>query len=136
MALADILIPRTEIKVGENSFHVRGLCADDIIFALVTDQEGVEKAVDLFKAGDFENPQHQIKFISTFAVQIPALAAQLVACASDEPDQAEKVARLPFPKQVEALQAIAELTLVEPDSLKKLLGHATAIMNRFAQTKK
>lgn len=137
MALADIIIPKKTITVGESSFTVRALCADDVTRALYDAQSEVEQAVDLYKEV-VNNPSDDAQmnqFTASLLRTAPTLVARVIAYAADEPDQSAIVARLPLPVQTEAFYAVIELTLVEPDSLKKFVGNITSIISKVNPTK-
>lgn len=52
---------------------------------------------------------------------IPIVAAHAIALAADEPDQTTTAFGLPFPVQLEALQAVYELTFGTEGGIKKVL---------------
>ena len=137
MALSDFVLPRAELALpGGSSFSLRGLCFADITRLLTTAESDVEQAIELFQAGDTEDPAHQQAIISMILSKLPTLAAKVIACAADEPDAWKQASILPLPVQTEALTVVADLTFTEPDSLKKFVGHVTALVQRMAAAKK
>jgi hypothetical protein len=111
---------------------VRGLALSDVTRIFRQHANDVEEIFKGFaedgaalagKSGDPKFAQNAVatKFGSELLSNFPELVADIIAYASDEPTLSHKARQLPFPVQMEALKAIAELTFVEEDSLKKVM---------------
>ena len=119
------------------SFTVRGLALSDISNLLRARSTDIEAFFVKFSQGQgtalvsgdpkYAN-QLATKFGSDLLGSAPDLAADIIAYASDEPTRAHIVRRLPFPVQIEALEAISELTFVEEETLKKVVATVTKFM--------
>lgn len=120
MALRDIQVPRRTVSVPGGEFSVRGLSLLDVNFLL--DRHG-EALATLFEdlIGKPQAPGSPMRTVLERSMQgFPRLAAEIVAIAADEADAIDIVADLPFVSQLEALEAVAELTFTTDDSLKKV----------------
>jgi hypothetical protein len=51
----------------------------------------------------------------------PQLVAELIALATDQPDQATQVARMPLPVQIRLLEAVYRMTVTEAGGLADFL---------------
>jgi hypothetical protein len=114
MALSDITVPTEVISVGTNNFTVRGLCFDDVTRIIQKHQVAVEKVIDAYG-----NKVPDAAILQMLIGELPDLTAQVIACAADEPDNIAIARKLPMPKQVEALVAIAKMTFDEVGGVKK-----------------
>ena len=113
MALSDIAVPTEIISVGRHSFSVRGLSFEDVTALINRHQIALEALIGMYgKATDADLLQFLIR-------ESPTLAAQIIALASDEPDQEKAVRRLPLPTQIDALTMVAKLTFEEAGGVKK-----------------
>ena len=118
------------------SFTVRGLALSDISNLLRARSTDIEAFFIKFSQGQEKaivgDPKYAhnlaTKFGSDLLGTAPDLAADIIAYASDEPTRAHIVRKLPFPVQIEALEAIAELTFTEEDTLKKVVATVTKFM--------
>lgn len=129
MALRDITIKKTEIEVPDGTFAVRGLALIDVnsLFSRYADT-----AADLFKTlMQGEVTQNDSAQIANMLVKdAPALAAAIIATAADEPEMEELVSRLPFPIQIEALEAVGTLTFTTEGSLKKVFETLIQLLSK------
>lgn len=135
MALADIIIPRREIPVLNTTVKVRPLCVDDVLMALLADQDRVQRAASMYDeiVGDRKDDGAMTSYLIAVMEELPDLAARIVAYACDEPEQWQTVLSLPAPAQTELVFAIFELTFSEPDSLKTFaarVSQALAAMSK------
>lgn len=128
-----------EIKLpgGKRSFTVRGLALTDISNIIRARSNDIEAFYVKFSEGmgmgdAAGDPKYAsvmaTKFGSSLLTSAPDLAADIIAYASDEPTLAHTVRKLPFPVQIEALEAIGELTFTEEDSLKKAVATVVKFM--------
>jgi hypothetical protein len=133
MALADFVVKKTTINFDGGSFTLRGINFSDITAVLLDRQEDVEKALELYKAGDPNDPAHQQMFLGDMLATLPVLVAKLVANCAGEPEHWDKFLEMPIPTQAEALVALADLTLTEPDSLKKFNAHVAHLVGKMTK---
>lgn len=128
MGLRDITLPTETISVGRASFTVRGLSFDDLTSLIGRHQAALESLIDRYqeKGSDAEVLQFLVR-------ETPALAAQIIALASDEPDQEDAARKLPLPKQVDALTAVAKLTFEEAGGVKKFVDQLAGLFGGLRQ---
>lgn len=110
-------------------FTVRGIALSDISRIVRTNTHDIqgffmkfmgERETALQSADPkFASLGMATKFGNSLLSGAPDLAADIIATASDEPHLAHKVRQMPFPAQLEALEAIAELTFNGEDGIKK-----------------
>ena len=119
MSLADIQQESHTVKVGEASFTVTGLSLNGLSTLVKNHIDELEQVLDLFD-GDVTTEQFgstALKLVN----EAPGLAANIIAVASGEPQYAHLVSRLPFPVQIEALEAIGRMTFQEVGGVKKTI---------------
>jgi hypothetical protein len=119
------------IKISKDaSISVRGLALYDISNLIRLRSAEIEAFFNRYMSeASHAHENGDPKYAKTAATKLsgdllisaPDLAADIIAFASDEPQLAYAARRLPFPIQIEALEAISELTFIEEDSLKKAL---------------
>ncbi|MRJ43347.1 hypothetical protein AKK84_14060 [Idiomarina sp. FeN1w] len=66
--------------------------------------------------------------------QFPGLVAQLIALATDKPDKAGEIERLPAPIQLKLMLAVYELTVEDTGGLQDFLQQVFAILDRIKAT--
>lgn len=122
MGLKHIKLPEACIEFPGGDFAVRGLCLDDISYLVQRHGESLQVLFSDFVANSGEIT---VEGVAQFALPLlksaPDIAAELIACASGDKDDAAIAAGLPFPTQLEALQKLAELTFNVSGGPKKLL---------------
>lgn len=128
MGLRDITLPTETISVGRASFSVRGLSFEDMTALIARHQSALELLIERYntKGSDAEVLQFLVR-------ETPTLTAQIIALASDEPDQEEAVRKLPMPKQIDALTAIAKLTFEEVGGVKKFAEQLAGLFGGLRQ---
>lgn len=128
MGLSNLRVPSDEVKVpGSGAFSVRGLNLQDIQYLVARHSGQMGQMFELFKSED--NLIGNAAMVSTiFIDKAPAMAADVIALAADSPSDYEKVIKLPFPVQVDALSKIAHLTFTSEDSLKKFIATVRSAM--------
>lgn len=128
MGLRDITLPTETISVGRASFSVRGLCFEDVTALISRHQSALEALIDQYskKGSDAEVLQFLVR-------ETPSLAAQIIALASEEPDQEEAARKLPMPKQIDALTAVAKLTFEEAGGVKKFAEQLAGLFGGLRQ---
>lgn len=123
MALSDFTPERHEVKLNKGSFHVTGLSLDAVAKLLKTHLGEMETVFDMV-TGSFKSVEEidTAGLAHRLITESPGLAANIIACAAGEPEAAAQAAMLPFPVQVETLQAIGRLTFEEVGGVKKAMG--------------
>lgn len=114
-------------KVG--ALRVRGVSLDDMELLLRAHLDTVEMIFSLVKTSR-SGPaagEASARFVLALAQEAPAFAAQVIALAADEPDQAAAVRKLPFPVVVDALTKIGRLTFEEAGGVEGF-GNALAAL--------
>src|SRR5690606_9829538 len=119
MALKDIIAPEREIKFMDTSFTVGAL---DLTLVLLLLKARMPEAKSLFdeakRKGLVDNPDPMS--IALMLMQLaPDFVAEAVAMAAGEPDMADKVRKLPVGTQLEAIDAIMDLTFEAEGGVKK-----------------
>ena len=121
MGLKHIKLPEAQVKFPGGDIAVRGLSLDDLSF--IVQRHGAKLNV-LFKSFT-EGGELTVEGVANFAMPLlnaaPEIAAELIACASGDPEDAGIAATLPFPVQLEALEKLAELTFNVSGGPKKLV---------------
>jgi hypothetical protein len=110
-------------------FTVRGIAISDISRIVRSNSHdlegffmkwaGEQQAIHKSPDPKFAAKGLATKFGKDLLAGAPDLAADIIAHASDEPAMSHRVKMLPFPVQLEALDAIAELTFNGEDGIKK-----------------
>lgn len=128
MGLRDITLPTETISVGGASFSVRGLSFEDVTSLIGRHQSAIENLIDRYnaKGTDAEVLQFLVR-------ETPSLTAQVIALASDEPDQEAAARKLPMPIQIDALTAIAKLTFEEAGGVKKFAEQLAGLFGGLRQ---
>lgn len=125
MGLKHLKIPEVVITTPGGNFAVRGLCLDDVAYLIGRHGEQIQQLLAQFQAD--KHSELSSEAISAFAApllkQAPRIAAEVIACATGEVDEESvTVAQgLPFPIQIEAIQAVAKLTFEVAGGPKKLV---------------
>lgn len=120
MSLSDLVIATREIHYNGSHFTVRGIGFNDVVHLYRDHGHRLDELVS--EIPSVANSSAVASMIGRF----PEIAAQGIALASNEPDQAETVARLPAGIQIKALLAIWELTLQDAGGIDQLLGEIIA----------
>jgi hypothetical protein len=138
--MTDLLfeIPRTTIqwKSGgkDYGFTVRGLSDEDLIKLVRDNQDDLEKAhttvQQISEKSDVDNLSAVTvkEFGMALLEAVPALVAQMIALAADDPDKVPVVRKLPAPTKLTALMAIWNLTVVDTGGLAPFLEQVLGLM--------
>lgn len=134
MSLKSVTVPTKTVHIpgSDSSFEVRGLSFSDITI-LYSAFEGpmtalFDKFAGLEDVGKLSVSDPNMNMIGeTIIKDAPHLAAAAIAQAADEPDEVEKVLKLPFPVQLEALKIIGALTFATEGGLKKVIETVTSL---------
>lgn len=115
------------IPVGSGALSVRGMNSEDVTFLLTTYMEDATQAVARYgkKYGGSDGviPRSAVAaLVSEIAQNFPSMAAEIISRCADAPEEIDKIRRLPFIKQVQALKAIAVLSVDDGPELKNWIG--------------
>lgn len=133
MALSEYQPIRVAVDFKGGSFQVRGLSLDDITAVLGDHLNDMNHIINLYHK-EVDPRIHLIEgagFILNLVKDAPALTAQLIAHASDEPECAENARKLPLPIQIDAMRKIANLTFEEYGGLKKFIESLQEMAGKF-----
>lgn len=130
MGLRDFKIARTDIPAGGTTLSVRGVSFDDVMH--LADTYGPTMAVMFgrIQSGSSLANADVRTIIGNLAKEAPDMVAAAIALATDEYDD-ETVAiakQLPFPVQLEALEAIFQRTFASEAEVKKLIESVTRMI--------
>ncbi len=121
MGLKELRLPEAKVELPDGGFVVRGLSLNDV--SILVQRHG-KRLSELFQQFT-EQGDLTTETVAAFALPLiqsaPEIAAELIACAAGDPDDAEIAGRLPFPVQIDALEKIANLTFEAGGGPKKLL---------------
>lgn len=130
MGLKEYQPLRHEIVLGGSSFHVRGLSLDDVSRLVNHHLPDLEALFELVASSDKIDFDNLRPLVVPIIQQAPGLAANLIALAADEPDEAQRAATLPFPVQVDTLVKIGDLTFHEVGGVGKAMETITALLSK------
>ena len=130
-------IPVTRIEVGKTGyFTVRGLNTEDLTFLTRNYLEDMQQTVARY-GGQSVFPQGKLgEIVMDLAKDFPAMVTEIISrCAEAETaEQVELFRRLSFVKQIEALRAIALLTMEDSGiELGKFGGVLASLLEAVSQ---
>lgn len=129
MGLATFTPERHEhVMKGNSVISVTGLTLNHIARLIHYHFQDIEALFDLFKNLDKAHEGDVSKIIMGLVSDAPGFVANVIALAADEPDQAEKAEKLPFPVQIELLMKVAEMTFEDVGGLKKGMETIAALL--------
>jgi len=140
--LADYELPTKTVEIdAANSFTVRGLDFSDLV--RLTHRHGpilgilYSRVIEIRDhGGEKLTPEGLGGMIAAAAAEFPDLVADLIATAAGEPGQVDKVRKLRFPVQMDAIHQIIGLTFVGEHELKKLMEIVTEAAEATTRTLK
>lgn len=134
MSIPADLVPTKSVERGRGKepLVLRGLNLEDVTAIIHANLPAVTAAVDHYRnATDAVFSRRSIDdFVLTVASMFPALAADVIARAGDDPAGAERVRRMGVGLQVTALVAVAELTLEDMGDLSDPSPALAALVRR------
>lgn len=136
MGLADYKPKREQITFSGGSFSVRGLGLDDFAVLINEHLADMDSLFDLYDEASRQDARvaEIARFAIVLAREAPALTANVIALASDEPDTVEQARRLSLPVQVNALKAIGTLTFEEAGGFRKFAESLTSLLTAIRPT--
>lgn len=137
MGLKDLQVPQETVEIpGQGSITVRGLSYADLLNLMGRHGDTLANVFQLFADNASSVTAEDFTLMAgDVLLQAPALAADAICVAADEPDAFETALRLPFPLQTEILSKIGKLTFATEDDVKKFLKTVKSLMG-IAQVKK
>lgn len=139
MSLKDLQIPKSDVSLPDgSSFAVRGLSFVDMKTLFAKYGSDMTEFFDLLTAsrdGDL-NVEDAGMLAATLLNQAPAMAAEAIAMAADEPDAFGTVLSLPFPVQTDALVVIGRMTFGTEGGVKKFLQTVSVLLGSLRAPKK
>ena len=123
-------IPTETIKVGKGgTFTVRGLDTEDVVFLTSVYLEDIKVLIAKFGNKSGVMPRSAVaELVMEIAKSFPMMTAEIVSRCADAPDEVEKFRHLPFAKNIEALKAIAILSVEDGHELKNLAGGLASLL--------
>lgn len=133
MGLKNYEPARHEMSISGGSLSLRGLSLEDVSSLVNHHLRDLEAIFNLFTNGGIERLDDiQFERLAMSIVQeAPGLAANLIAIASDEPEEAKQAAKLTFPVQIAALTTIGDMTFREVGGWGKGLEGIAALLGRM-----
>lgn len=129
MLYDDFSIPsRTILSAETKVMEVRGLSFADISGLLDHHREDIDRMIALWKGFDSEEMTQRdaSSLLSEYGLQLlhnaPGIVANIIAVCADAPDQVDIIARLPVSVQVQAIEAIVDLTSNDFGGVAPMLG--------------
>lgn len=130
MALPDYKPASHAMQLKDAPFSVRGLSLVDVTYLVNNHLPQLEKISDLYEKhqGNIFTDEAMKTLVLRLLTDLPKVAAEIIACAADEPGEGLRVTQWPAPTQIEALFAIARLTFEEVGGVKKFIESLSSIM--------
>ena len=120
MSLKKLRLPQAVVELPNgDSFSVRGLSLNDIAILVSRHKAKLEALFNSFD-GDL-SAESLSGHLSAALNTAPEVVAELIACASGDPDDVEIAASLPMPVQVDALEKTVKLTFDAGGGPKKFV---------------
>lgn len=133
MGLKNLVIPTETINVpGNDPLVVRGLDLPSILFLVRHHQEALSDLFNKAQGGVFDDATVDAIALAVFETA-PELAAKIIACACDEPDEWQNAMRLPVSVQVQIIERIGVLTFAAEGGVEKLLETVVKVLSGAAR---
>lgn len=130
MGLSNYKPESHQVVLQGGSFSVEGLSLEDVSVLVREHLPDLEGLFDIFQKANVSASTDLVPVVQSLVSQAPGFAANLIAIASREPDAAANAAKIPFPKQVEIILAIGDLTFKETGGIKKSWELVAALLQR------
>lgn len=134
MDLKDLEIPTETVRLPNGKSYVdmpvRGLDPSDIAYLLREQRAALEDFYAKAAAGELATDDYGA-LASQLLSAAPVLLGSILACGFDQPDRAvaEKMAKLPFTVQLDAIEKIGRLTFAAEGGAKKVLETVITMMS-------
>ena len=123
MSLADYQPARALVEFNRGSVTVRGLSLDDVSVLMHNHLPDLDGLFDLYENAATTPADTGVATTARYMVNLireaPALVANVIALASDEPDAVENARRLPMPVQLDIMKKVVTLTFDEAGGPRK-----------------
>lgn len=127
--MQDFIIPTETVKWGResaNGLEVRGLSFHDFTVLFSQYGDAVDKIFELIEGDSstikaFSDGIDIKAFGADLLKRAPQLVATLIALATDMPDRATQMERIPLPVQIKLLEAIYRLTVEDTGGLTNFI---------------
>lgn len=120
---ANFDIPTETISVRQGSFTVRGLNSEDVVFLTSHYLEDLKRIVAEYgvkhAVGGVLPRAAVAELVMDIAQKFPMMSAEIISRCAEASEEIDKFRRLSFVKQIEALKAIAILSVEDGHDLKK-----------------
>ena len=139
MSLSSYTPPRENVAAGDASFSVRGLNLDDVALLMTAYQQQLAGAYHAFETmQDAARPHQDLmsQMVLALVLDAPAIAADIIAIAADQPDANKQARLLPFPVQVTALTCVGRLTFEAGGGLGNFLAALAKMGSGLGMTAK
>ena len=125
--------PQTrEIEVpGFSPLRLRGLSLSDVSFLVRIHRADLDTMFAKMQAkSESDGPPEMgmVHLVTVLFETAPMLASAVIALAADEPNEIEVVNRLPVSVQIEAIEAVGELTFAGEGGSKKVVEAVTRMI--------
>lgn len=130
MGLSNYKPESRQVVLQGGSFQVEGLSLEDVSVLVREHLPDLEGLFDLFQKANISASTDLVPVVQSLVSQAPGFAANLIAIASREPDAAPQAAKIPFPKQVEIILEIGDLTFKETGGIKNSWELVVALLKR------
>lgn len=135
MALKDYEVAQSTVDLpGGVSFTVRGISFYDLTVLLKDHSEDMNRLFLKYTQSGELSPEEVQAAIPSALAESPRLVAATIALAADEPDMQDKVLKLPFNVQLEAVEQIFINTFTTEAALKKLIELVTRVLLALSTT--
>jgi len=129
MKLADLAQLGVEVEVAPTQFiKVRGLSLNEMVGLFVRQTESF---LTLYAQG--MEGKADIKDLTPFLLTCPTMVAEIIALATDEPQEVNNAMKLPGTVQLIALSEIWKLSVPDPKKAQELLSVVTALLRSLVQ---
>lgn len=131
--LGEVVIKTAKVSLGDDDYiEVRGISLADITDLFQRHTGPLTKAFDDFMDNRMPGVALDMAYvqgaIQDTLIDAPRLVGDLIATAMDEPENADHAAKLPTGVQIQALFAIAQLSITTEAELKKVIGVVTTLI--------
>lgn len=115
-------------KSGQKSLTIRGLNGEDLTYAVTRHRKELDEMFKLFEASE-STPIEQVglQMLNTF----PEVISLLIALATDKPELASTIRKLPFPVQLKLMMGVYRLTIEEAGGLQDFLAIVFALIEKM-----